>query len=191
MNIVLASTSERRIELLSRLTADFKTIDSKFDETKVKFNNNPSQYVMEIASGKAESASKILKSDAVIIGCDTVVYFNGRIFGKPADKNEAFHMLNELSGNIHKVYSGISIINTVSGETQTDYVCTDVKFSTIPEQKIIKYMSTGEPMGKAGAYAIQGYAAVFVEEIHGCYYNIVGLPLNKLNSMLMKMGVNL
>ena len=114
-----------------------------------------------------------------------------KVLGKPADKEEAFNMLKLLSGKIHQVYSGLAVYNTLTKELITDYVCTEVKFSTIPDEVITSYIETGEPMDKAGAYGIQGYGGIFVEKIHGCYYNVVGLPLNKLYNMLGKMGVNL
>lgn len=100
-------------------------------------------------------------------------------------------MLQALSGNEHEVYSGLAILDVKSNKIIKDFVCTKVKFSKLTSLQIEKYVNTGDPMDKAGAYGIQGKAGVFVENINGCYYNVVGLPLNKLNSMLMEMGVNL
>ena len=96
-------------------------------------------------------------------------------------------MLSELSGNVHKVYSGIAIINTKTNEIMQDFLCTEVKFSTLTEEEIKEYIESKEPLDKAGAYGIQGKGGVFVEKINGCYYNVVGLPLNKLKSMLSKL----
>jgi septum formation protein len=191
MEIILASASIRRQELIKRLTNDFKIIVSDFDESTIKLKNNCSSYVMDIAEGKAECVKDKVKNESLIIGCDTVVFFNGKILGKPKDDKEAFSMLKMLSGNTHEVYSGLAILDNISGNIKRDFVCTKVDFSKLSDEVIEKYIETGEHRDKAGSYGIQGYGGVFVEEIHGCYYNVVGLPLNKLSRMLRGMGVNL
>ncbi|MDU1322481.1 MAG: Maf-like protein [Clostridium botulinum] len=192
-NIILASASQRRQELLKRILGNFQIIVSDFDESSIPFKNNIPSYVMNLAEGKARSVSKKImdQDNNLIIGCDTIVAFNNRILGKPKDKKDAFEMLQALSGNEHKVYSGLAILDVKSNKIIKDFVCTKVKFSKLTSSQIEKYINTGDPMDKAGAYGIQGKAGVFVENINGCYYNVVGLPLNKLNSMLMEMGVNL
>ena len=191
MNYVLASASERRKELLKRLVPNFKAIVSGFNEDTVIFNGSFSQYVMNISEGKVADVKDKLKDDAVIIGCDTIVAFKNQVMGKPKSESEAFQMLTQLSGNTHQVYSGITVYNTADNEMKRDFVCTDVKFSDLSDSEIRAYIKTGEPMDKAGAYGIQGYGGLFVEKINGCYYNVVGLPLNKLNYILREMGVNL
>jgi len=191
VNYVLASASERRKELLKRLVPNFKAIVSGFNEDTVIFNGSFSQYVMNISEGKVADVKDKLKDDAVIIGCDTIVAFKNQVMGKPKSESEAFQMLTQLSGNTHQVYSGITVYNTADNEMKRDFVCTDVKFSDLSDSEIRAYIKTGEPMGKAGAYGIQGYGGLFVEKINGCYYNVVGLPLNKLNYILREMGVNL
>lgn len=191
MRIVLASASERRQSLLRRITYNYDVIVSDFNEDEVVFYGNCAKYVMELAKGKALAVSEIINVDAVIIGSDTLVAYNGHILGKPKNELEAFQMLKLLSGNVHQVYSGVAVYDTSLKELKTDYVCTNVKFSEITEEEIKKYIATGEPMDKAGAYGIQGFGGVFVEEIEGCYYNVVGLPLNKVKFMLREMGVNL
>ena len=195
MKIILASASERRIELLSRVIKDFKIIKSNFDEQRVKFKGDVSEYVMELSKAKAESVSKsrnvMVGSDNIIIGCDTVVSIDNVILGKPKDKQDAFRMIKMLSGNVHKVYTGITIINASSHAINCDYSCTKVKFQRLTDQEIEKYLNLEEYEDKAGAYGIQGYAGMFVEAIEGCFYNVVGLPLNKLNGMLGGMGINL
>jgi septum formation protein len=192
-NIILASASQRRQELLKRILGNFQIIVSDFDESSIPFKNNIPSYVMNLAEGKARSVSKKImdQDNNLIIGCDTIVAFNNRILGKPKDKKDAFEMLQALSGNEHEVYSGLAILDVKSNKIIKDFVCTKVKFSKLSSVQIEKYINTGDPMDKAGAYGIQGKAGVFVENINGCYYNVVGLPLNKLNSMLMEMGVNL
>ncbi|MGO5072667.1 Maf-like protein [Clostridium sporogenes] len=192
-NIILASASQRRQELLKRILGNFQIIVSDFDESSISFKNNIPSYVMNLAEGKARSVSKKImdQDNSLIIGCDTIVAFNNRILGKPKDKKDAFEMLQALSGNEHEVYSGLAILDIKSNKIIKDFVCTKVKFSKLTLSQIEKYINTGDPMDKAGAYGIQGKAGIFVENINGCYYNVVGLPLNKLNSMLMEMGVNL
>jgi septum formation protein len=191
VNIILASASERRAELLKKITSNFKIKKSDFDEEDIPFSGSCGDYVMALARGKAMDICSSVKKPAAIIGCDTVVYFNGKVFGKPKDSAEAFQMLSDLSGNTHEVYSGVAVINTETQEISTQYVCTEVKFSKLSEEEINKYIETEDPLDKAGAYGIQGEAAIFVEEIKGCYYNVVGLPINKLYFMLREMGVNL
>ncbi|MBC2580619.1 Maf-like protein [Clostridium sp. DJ247] len=191
MKIILASASSRRQELLKRLTEEFSIIISNFDESSVNFNGDCGSYVEELALGKAKDVSYRVEGKSIIIGCDTVVSFKGRVLGKPKDKDEAFTMLKALSGNVHQVYSGIAVINKLTGRIIKDFVCTDVKFDILSDNQIEKYIEKEEYSDKAGAYGIQGYGGVFVEEIRGCYYNVVGLPLNKLLKMLKEMGVNL
>ncbi len=191
VNIVLASASIRRQELLERLTDRFLIMPASFDEDSVIYNGSCSNYVMELSLGKADVVAKKLGEPSLVIGCDTVVSLDGAILGKPSDYNQAFEMLKMLSGKKHQVYSGITLINTETNKTISDFVLTDVKFSELSKDDINKYIKTGEPMDKAGAYGIQGLGGVFVEEIHGCYYNVVGFPLNKLKKMILEMGVNL
>lgn len=191
MRIILASASERRHELLKRIIEDYDIVVSNFDENRIHFNGVFEDYVMNLAKGKALEVSSRTKDDSIIIGCDTIVAFDGRVLGKPKSKEDAYYMLKQLSGNTHQVYSGISLVNTATDIIKTDFVCTDVKFSVLSENQILRYIESGEPMDKAGSYGIQGKGGIFVEKIHGCYYNVVGLPLNKLNFMLKEMGVNL
>jgi len=191
VNVVLASASARRQELLKRLVEEYQVIVSDFDESSIQFNNDCGSYVMELARGKALSVARGLNSASLVIGCDTIVAYGGSVLGKPLDREDAFSMLKMLSGKKHQVYSGIALVNRSSGQMMSDYVMTEVKFDQMSEDEIRDYIATGEPMDKAGAYGIQGHGGVFVEEIHGCYYNVVGLPLNKLKNMIKGMGVNL
>lgn len=191
MRLILASASERRKELLSRLTHGFEVIVSNFEEENIEFRGEYGKYVIELAKGKANTVAEELDTDAFVIGCDTIVAFREHILGKPKNKAEAFSTLKLLSGNVHQVYSGIAVINTKTKKIKTDYVCTDVKFSELTDEEIQRYIETEEPMDKAGAYGIQGFGGVFVEEVHGDYYSVVGLPINKLNYILKGMGVNL
>lgn len=197
MKFILASESPRRREILKLLTDDFVTMTSKFDESIVPFKNDEAEYVIEISRGKVFSAAKKLndskmnEKDSIIIGCDTVVSLNGTVFGKPKDQNDAFGILKTLSGNIHNVYSGITLMDLKKGNITSDYEVTKVKFRSLCDEEIINYIKTGEPMDKAGAYAIQGMGSIFVQRIDGCFFNVMGLPIYKLNFMLRGMGVNL
>lgn len=184
MKIVLASASERRQELLSRLVNNFEIIVSEFDENEVVFKGNVKEYVENIALGKAIDVQKNIHENAIIIAADTIVTLDNKILGKPKDGTEAFSMLKALSGRTHNVYSGLVLVNTKSGKIIKDSLCTEVKFSKLKDEEIIKYIESKEPLDKAGAYGIQGEGGIFVEEIKGCYYNVVGLPLNKLKSMM-------
>jgi septum formation protein len=198
VKLILASASERREELLKRITEDFCIMVSDFNEDEVLFRGGCAEYVKEIAKGKAQATAlkaraefSCFNEDVIIIGCDTIVSCNGKVLGKPKDQGEAFEMLRLLSGKTHEVYSGIALIQPKLDIIKNEAVCTKVKFSALSDEEIIQYIKTKEPMDKAGAYGIQGYGGTFVEEIHGCYYNVMGLPLNKLNFMLKEMGVNL
>lgn len=190
MKVILASASERRQSLLSRVIDEFTVIVSDFDEDKVICNTSISKYVSDIALGKALDVAKRTKDDAIIIAADTVVTASNKILGKPSNKKEAFDTLKLLSGRWHTVYTSIVLINTKTKKVLKSTLPTDVKFSVLSETEIKRYIETGEPMDKAGSYGIQGKGGVFVEEIKGCYYNVVGLSLNKLNQMLKEITAN-
>lgn len=191
MDIILASASIRREELLKKITSKFEIVVSDFEESDVSFSGNCGDYVMTLAKGKAMDVFSKVNKPAAIIGCDTIVYLKGKVLGKPKDSAEAFQMLSDLSDNTHEVYTGIAVLNTETQEINTQYVCTEVKFSKLSQKEIESYIETGEPFDKAGAYGIQGAASIFIEEIKGCYYSVVGLPVNKLYFMLRDAGVNL
>jgi septum formation protein len=191
MNIVLASASPRRQELLKRLTKNFEIIVSNFDENSIKYDGNVCDYVCTLAQKKAEDILSQVQEHSLIIGCDTIVFYEGEILGKPTDEQQAFSMLKMLSNNTHYVYSAIVLIDSRSNEIKKACVCTEVKFMNLTDEIINEYISSREPFDKAGAYGIQGKGAVFVESIKGCYYNVVGLSINRLYLMFKEMGVNL
>lgn len=184
MEIVLASKSPRRKELLKRVVNDFKIIESDFDEDSITFNGDVEEYVKLLARGKALAVKEKVNNKSLIIGVDTIVFYNNKILGKPKNYDDAYGMLSVLSGNTHKVYSGVCIVNTENLHIES-FVCeTKVKFSELTGDQIDRYIESKEPMDKAGAYGIQGLGGVFVEKIDGCYYNVMGLPINKLNAFL-------
>ena len=191
MDIVLASASPRRQELLKRIVDDFQIKVSNFDEDSIEFQGDIDKYVCDLAKGKAGKILNKVQKESIVIGCDTVVYLNGEILGKPINDEDAFKMLNSLSGNVHKVYSGLVLINSETNKLVSKSVCTEVKFMKLSDDMILRYIKSEQCNGKAGAYGIQDDAAVFVESINGCYYNVVGLPLNTLYLSLREMGVNL
>ena len=173
MKYILASASERRQELLNRIIDNFDIIISDFDEEKVKFNGNVEEYVIEVAEGKALDVLSRISEDSIIIAADTIVV-NG----------DAYKMLKDLSGKVHRVYSAVVVVNSKTNKVKKECIFTEVKFKDLTNEEILKYISTKEPLDKAGAYGIQGIGGVFVERINGCYYNVVGLPLNLLNNIL-------
>ena len=181
MRVILASASPRRIELLKQFHMPFDVIPSKIVEP-VGENESPTQIVMGLSLEKALDISKS-NNDALVIGSDTVVFFE-RILGKPKTREEARDMLKALSGNKHEVFTGIALVHVASHRKIVDYVCTEVTFNDLTDDEIDVYLNTGEAFDKAGAYGIQGFGALLVSEIKGDFFNVMGLPLSKLNSML-------
>lgn len=186
MKFILASASARRQELLKRIVDDFDIIVSDFEEKNVEFKGDINKYVEEIALGKAKAVLNNVSDESIIISADTVVSFNNNILGKPTDEEDAFKMLKMLSGNTHKVYSGVCIINNKTKEIVCESFKTEVTFSEISDDRIKKYIKSGSPLDKAGSYGIQDEGGVFVESIRGDYYNVVGLPLNGTYKMIKR-----
>lgn len=183
-NIILASSSPRRKELLKRYNLDFEIIASQIEERVLPYEE-PVQVVMTLAFQKADDIAKRINKDAIVIAADTVVYLDS-ILGKPKDEEDAFHMLGSLSGKEHFVITGLALIDTSIGKKIVDYETTKVKFRELTPEKIRSYISTGEYKDKAGAYGIQGYGDILVEYIIGPYSNVVGLPIAKLDKLLEK-----
>lgn len=188
MNIILASSSPRRKELLGKITDSFEVKPSAFDENKIKFDGDCEEFVKKLSFNKARDIVDEAEKDSLIIGADTIVSLDGKVLGKPKDEEEAFNMIHLLSGRTHKVYSGITVIRTSDMAFLSDAVCTSITFSKLTDNEIKEYVNTGEPMDKAGAYGIQGLGGVFVEKVEGCYYNVVGLPLNRLKKLMLELG---
>lgn len=184
--IILASASPRRQELLSIISDNFKIEPSNIDETVDK--NIPIESVPEVlAMKKAEHIHQNGHINDIVIGCDTGVLLDGEMLGKPIDKADAFNMLNALSGKTHKVITGCAILykNEIIAFSQT----TEVTFYDLSHDEINEYINTNEPMDKAGAYGIQGKGSVLVKEIHGDYFNVVGLPVSMLNKKLKELNI--
>lgn len=183
--IILASASYRRRDILKKHNIHFGIITSDIVEN-IDDSNFPETSVMSLAFQKAVDVSRKIDSDSLIIAADTIVYFDGKIIGKPKDKAEAIETLKKLSGQTHSVYTGIAIIKTNSNEKVVDYCRTKVKFRILDDEMIRKYISASEYMDKAGGYGIQDKGALFVESIDGSYSNVVGLPIVKLDILLKK-----
>lgn len=183
-NVVLASQSPRRRELLGRIFPEFEVIPSGVEE--VADAASPEGYVTSLARAKAEDVAGRLPQETLVIGSDTVVVLDGKILEKPADEEDAFRMLSAMSGRVHEVYTGLAVCK--DGACVTDFEVTKVRFRTLSEEAISRYVASGEPMDKAGAYGIQQKGALLVKEIEGDYFNVVGLPLCKLCEVLESMG---
>lgn len=174
LTIVLASTSPRRKELLAQIGVQFSTAVIDIDESIIE-GENPTDYVVRLAREKASAAIPIFSECTMIVAADTTVTIDGHILGKPVDRDDAFAMWDLLSGRTHQVMTGVAI--AFSGRVQTAVVQTDVEFLPLTRQQMEEYWNSGEPIGKAGGYAIQGLGAMFVPRIQGSYSNVVGLPL--------------
>ena len=179
MNVVLASGSPRRKELLEMLgVKDLKIIPAQGEE-KAPEGVGPGELVMALASAKANEVRKLCAPDDVIIAADTIVWFEERVYGKPHSRDEAIAMLTKLSGNSHRVYTGVAFCRDKK-ELSSFVQCTEVDFYPLTEEQIRRYLKTGEPFDKAGAYGIQGKGSLFVKELRGDYFNVVGFPVARV-----------
>lgn len=209
VRLVLGSASPRRSALLRQIGASFDIRAAHADETLTGIVR-PREYVSELSLRKAGAAADLIMKDGsydgqygrvIIIGADTaVVTEDGDILGKPADDGDAKRMLARLSGKWHEVYTGVALVDMRGGRQANgfrrygacaEYEMTRVKMCEIGAGAIDLYVNSGEPGGKAGAYAIQGAGSLFIERVEGCYYNVVGLPLRLLYTMLTAMGYDL
>lgn len=202
--IILASASPRRKELLEQIGLQFEICPAKGEEVITK--TIPHEVVQELASQKAKEVAGMVKAyetsheelvtpqDIMVIGADTIVAYENQILGKPKDEEDAFRMLSMLSGNIHAVYTGVSIVllgaSGKAGE-MTFYEKTDVVMRAMSKDEIYRYIATGEPMDKAGAYGIQGKCAIYIDRIDGDYNNVVGLPVAAIYRELKKLGIDI
>jgi septum formation protein len=189
--IILASTSPRRQGLLQQIGLKFQVVPSKYREEHSLISQlSPEKLAMHLAYGKAKDVANRVSS-GVVIGADTFLFLNGKMIGKPNDSADAAKILRMISGKVIKVYSGIALIDKYSGKEVGDYEVTKIKLRRISDSEIKNYISTGEPLDKAGAIGIQGLGAIFISEIDGCYSNVMGLPLFCLAENLKKIGVNI
>lgn len=196
--IVLASSSPRRKELVASLDLSLPVyiLSTDSDET-VQEGWSPRETVETLSLRKAQAALNLLRHNPahnstpgdLIIAADTIVTIDGDILGKPASDNEAANMLRRLSGRVHDVYTGVVCLSVRSGKTNIQHKRTSVRMRVLSDKRIERYVATGEPRDKAGAYGIQGLGGALVEGIEGCYFNVVGLPLALLSDMLAEYGI--
>lgn len=180
--LILASGSPRRRELLARMGYTFEILVPDVDE---HVDGAAREVVGVLSLRKAEAVAAQL-SDGVVIASDTLVSLNGEALGKPQDATDAHRMLRELSGNTHEVFTGVTLIDAATGRTESRVVRTGVRFRALDDEEIRAYIRTGEPMDKAGAYAIQGGAHDFVEALDGSYENVIGFPVEDVRELLQK-----
>ncbi len=187
---ILASASPRRRDLLSGLGIKFRIDPSQAEEPPRRSGESPSAYVRRLARLKVREVSR-RHHNGLVIGADTVVVVSDRILGKPASKDEGRRMLRCLSGRWHEVVSGLCLLQCGSLNSRTASSRSRVHFRHLTNEEIEWYLDTGEYKDKAGAYAIQGYASLFITRIEGCYFNVVGLPLAVLHKLCRHMGIDL
>ena len=190
--IVLASGSPRRKELFEQIGVKFEIKTSEKEE--IITSSNPKDVVRELSEMKAQDVAEGVAGPAVIIGADTVVAYDGKILGKPKDKADAVRMITDFAGDEHYVYTGVCIlIKEADGTIRKVSFAegTKVLVYGMTQEEIVKYVESGEPMDKAGAYAIQGKFAPYIKEIEGDYYNIVGFPIAGIYQRLKEAGINI
>ncbi|HBB88796.1 MAG TPA: septum formation inhibitor Maf [Blastocatellia bacterium] len=182
--LILASGSPRRMELLRAVGWPFDAVAADIDEA-VRAGEDAVSYVKRLALTKAQTVAS-RSPESLVLGADTTVVVGGEILGQPIDDDDARRMLNLLSGKWHEVLTGVALLRADQEAPLVDHETTRVRFAEMSVEEIDWYVATGEPRGKAGAYGIQGHAALFVEEIAGDYFNIVGLPLRLVYEMVRK-----
>ncbi len=188
INTILASSSPRRLELLNLIDIKPEVQNPKIKEDILP-GEDPENFVSRIAVEKGKFIRKTKYSDDLIISADTIVLIEKRMIGKPSGREDAFRMLELLSGKMHKVISGVSLLYKDKEIIKNSV--TEVKFSNITAWEISKYLDNESYMDKAGAYAIQGKASIFVEKINGCYFNVMGFPLNLFYSMIKILDISI
>ncbi|HEX8836229.1 MAG TPA: Maf family protein [Candidatus Acidoferrum sp.] len=187
MKLILASASPRRAEVLRDAGYHFTVLSSAIDETPYP-DESPQDLVLRLAQTKADLAAARAVGPAILIAADTEVVLDGHIFGKPRSSDDARSMLEKLSGRLHTVLTGVAIVRLPDVERRSFVESTLVQFAPLSDEEIGRYLATGEPHDKAGAYAIQGYAARYIPRIEGCYFNVVGLPVARLQHALSELG---
>lgn len=186
--LVLASGSPRRRELLAGLGLAFEIIVSDVDET-IEGQSSPAETVRTLAYRKASAVANSIQ-DGIVVGADTIVVLDDQILGKPVDQQDACRMLSMLQGRTHTVYSGVAVIDASTGRHVIDHRSTLVHMRSLTDSEISAYVQTGEPMDKAGSYAIQGVGSTIVERIDGDYFTVVGLPMELLASLLTSFDIH-
>jgi septum formation protein len=185
--LILASASPRRAEILRDAGLTFTVLSSAVDETPIP-GESAQDLVQRLADAKAELVAARAVGPAIVIAADTAVLIDGEILGKPRTTDDARQMLTRLSGHVHSVVTGVTVIRLPDAERRTFVETTHVHFGPLSSEDLTRYIATEEPFDKAGAYAIQGRAGRYIPRIEGCYYNVVGLPLARLCHSLSELG---
>lgn len=192
--IVLASSSARRKELLQGIGLDYVVFPSSADEI-IDEEVEPADYVRILAERKAldvvQEYGKLNVEDFLVIGADTIVLLDGKVLGKPLGPEDAARMLMDLQGKIHDVFTGVCVVDGNNGQLKSGFCRTRVSMKALNEERIQRYIATGEPLDKAGAYGIQGKGALLIQGIEGDYFSVVGLPLGLTSDLLEDFGVQL
>lgn len=187
-DLILASTSPRREQLLASMGIPFDIHPSNVPEVH-RPGELPEDYVARLSRDKADAIAK-QHHTRWVIGADTTVLLDDELLEKPKDREDALRILRTLSGRTHMVYTGVTLVNRERGYSETRVGESEVRMLTLSEEDIARYVDTGEPMDKAGAYAVHGIGAMFIDSIHGSYTNVVGLPLALLFQMLRRAGID-
>lgn len=188
MTLILGSQSPRRKEILNYFSLPFEQISSGFDEDSIPFRGDPISYVTELSSGKALALSH-LYSKRPILTADTIVWKGGKLYGKPKDTEEAFQSLSELAGSWHSVYTSVSLFHDGKLWNRTEE--TRVLFNPLTPEQIRHYHKKLHWSDKAGGYAVQMAGGLAIQKIEGCYYNVMGLPINTVRYLLLHLGIDL
>ena len=187
--IILASTSPRRAEILAKTNLKFDIIPCEYEED-MTLNMEPAELAQHLALGKARSIVQ-KHHGAIIIGADTFICFENTVLGKPTTPSDAERMLTMLNGKTNEIISGVAVIDTSTQTEKTFYDITTVHMKDVSQATLQSYVKTGEPLDKAGGYAIQGLGAILVEKIEGDFFNAMGLPLSKLADVLAEFGIHI
>lgn len=188
VRVVLASASPRRKALLEALGLSFEVIVSEAEEI---FEGEPSEIVVTNARLKRDEVVTALTAPALVLAADTLVFLDEHVLGKPADKAEAYQMLSRLSGRTHQVITGLSLVDTATGRVAEGFECTDVTFRSLLPEEITAFVEAVNPVDRAGAYTVDGPGSLLVARYDGCYQNVLGLPIVRLDALLREVGYNL
>ena len=186
--IILGSQSPRRLEIFSHFKIPFEQISPPFCEESVPYKGEPGEYVCELSQGKAESIARN-HPDAIILTADTIVWKNGKVYGKPKNPDDASATLKALAGSWHSVFTGVTVAH--GDKSYHDFEETKVLFNPLTTEQIHDYHESTHCYDKAGAYAIQMPGGLIVQKIEGCYYNVMGLPVNTVRKLLLEVGLDL
>lgn len=179
--IILASTSPRRSDLLRQIEIAFEVVPPDVDESRFSFGGDPSGTAERLALAKARSAAcRIDVGGRLVLGADTMVFLNGQVIGKPKDADDACAMLRKLTGHTHRVLTGFALLEPETGRSVTGHEWTTVSMRNLTDAEIRAYVDTGEPLDKAGSYGAHALGAGLVTRVEGCFYNVIGLPLARL-----------